>query len=67
MPLHHFSHRTDKENDCEVVEKVLYKVFDNVPPTITCDECGKPLTKELGCGFILKGSGWERDGYVTGR
>tara|TARA_R110000787_G_scaffold265692_1_gene371752 strand:+ start:4707 stop:4910 length:204 start_codon:yes stop_codon:yes gene_type:complete len=63
MPLHHFSHFADKENECTEKVKKLYKTFDEIPQEMECEKCGKDLTKELGCNFSLRGGGWEKDGY----
>lgn len=63
MPMHHYSHFTDKENECEAKIIKLYKTFDEVPPSMECPECGKDLVKELGCNFSLRGGGWYKDGY----
>ena len=38
----------------------------NDPPQDTCPKCKKKTAKRLisgGTGFILKGSGWFKDGY----
>ena len=30
-----------------------------------CPQCGADMQKQFSTSFILKGSGWSRDGYVT--
>jgi len=36
-------------------------------PIITCIFCGEDCFRIItgGCGFILKGSGWYKDGYAS--
>lgn len=38
------------------------------PPVKKCPKCKKNTAKRLvsgGCGFILNGSGWAKDGYKS--
>lgn len=56
MPLYDFK--------CEVcgheMEKQI-KLYDKAPD---CPSCGRSMVKLMSAtSFILKGSGWERDGY----
>lgn len=54
------------EYECESCghrHDAIQKMSDE--PLTDCPECGKPSLKKVPSagGFILKGSGWYRDGY----
>jgi putative FmdB family regulatory protein len=54
--------------ECETCHKVstYYQVITAVPLTV-CKACHGRLVKILSeCSFILKGSGWAKDGYNKG-
>ena len=49
--------------ECEnVVSMLVMKPEEDIPPV--CEECEEVMEKQLSLGsFVLKGSGWYRDGY----
>ena len=53
---------------CEHREEFLKIRSDEVVPS-ECSECGAPLEKDVpkGTGFILKGGGWFKGQYSTGK
>jgi putative FmdB family regulatory protein len=56
MPLYDF-----KCEKCEYEVEKQIKLDDKAPD---CPKCGRSMTKLMSAtSFILKGSGWERDGY----
>ena len=64
IPTHDY-----KCSTCEHEFEIFYKTQserDEEEQFQTCPECGSPVIERLiskGTSFILKGRGWERDGY----
>lgn len=50
---------------CGRTEKDIFMKYQNSDKSHRC-QCGAEMVKEISAGnFILKGSGWERDGYAS--
>ena len=50
---------------CEyIIYSASYEMIKELEP-MKCPKCGKEMDRVYSCNFILKGSGWARDGYVT--
>jgi len=61
MPIYEY-HCGDCKKDHEIIQK-----FSDPPLTI-CPACGGKLEKKLSLsGFQLKGGGWYKDGYASGK
>jgi putative FmdB family regulatory protein len=50
-------------DSCESTVEISHHITDETPRK--CDECGADLVRLIGTGtyFVLKGSGWAKDGY----
>jgi len=57
------------EYRCEPCQEhlIIADVYDRVKESepFKCPQCGQDMKKVFNTNFILKGSGWARDGYVT--
>ncbi len=65
MPTYHYISK-DKESECDYCRNGFdYSQKMSDKELVICPECEGPIKKEItgGLGFILKGSGWYRDGY----
>ena len=53
------------EYDCKACGEVRERLQKSTDPAPLCPNgCGERMAKKVSAsGFILKGSGWERDGY----
>jgi len=49
-----------KDNECRHEQDEVHGMMQE--PQIKCNKCGKIMKKKVtgGCGFILKGSGWNK-------
>jgi len=69
MPIHEYIHRGEDFKHCDHTEEVFTKSMKIKPPEeIECPRCRQMLFKSMATGgFILKGTGWEKDGYAGGK
>jgi putative FmdB family regulatory protein len=45
--------------------KEVIRSLENLSEEIVCSECGEPMEKMISTtNFILRGGGWEKDGYT---
>jgi len=52
--------------DCDE-DLIIGDTYENIKKQepFKCPVCGKDIKKRYSCNFILRGSGWSHDGYVT--
>ena len=54
----HYAYLCKEGHEFEVEQKITDEPLDK------CKECGAPLQRLISkSSFVLKGKGWERDGY----
>jgi putative FmdB family regulatory protein len=55
-------------SDCEVVQEFKISIADLEDTIITCEKCSQEMKRIVSMSsFRLKGQGWSRDGYTSGR
>lgn len=54
-----------REYECPKCHKVIERIeFNDIAPAIKCSFCGNIVERIMSSTtFILKGNGWEKDGY----
>lgn len=64
MPFYDYAHHNKDAKYCVHTEEIFGSIKNETIDEIDCPVCSKTLYKTVaGTSFILKGKGWERDGY----
>lgn len=61
MPTYTYKCTNEK---CDEMVDIFHKITESLP-SMTCSNCGNTEFKQIisGSSFILRGSGWFKDGY----